>query len=76
MHTSLLAANSPLTALLLVAVARVGAAGWRYNGQGECTKMPSTTLCRGVQGKQAQGGCLCLPVSLHRLCTQSGWTLA
>lgn len=23
--------------------------GWRYNGQGECTKMPSTTLCRGVQ---------------------------
>ena len=22
--------------------------GWRYNGKGECTKMPSTVLCRGV----------------------------
>lgn len=22
--------------------------GWRFNGKGECTKMPSTNLCRGV----------------------------
>jgi len=26
-------------------------AGWRFNNKGECTKMPSTMLCRGVAGK-------------------------
>lgn len=26
--------------------------GWRFNGKGECTKMPSTVLTRGVAGKQ------------------------
>jgi nitrite reductase/ring-hydroxylating ferredoxin subunit len=30
--------------------------GWRYNGKGECTKMPSTTLCRGVAGEHGVVG--------------------
>lgn len=30
-------------------------AGWRFNGKGECTKMPSTNLCRGVAGEAGLG---------------------
>jgi hypothetical protein len=26
-------------------------ARWRFNGGGECVKMPSTNLCRGVGGE-------------------------
>lgn len=35
---------------------RRAAQGWRFNGRGECTKMPSTVLCRGVAGAPGAWG--------------------